>query len=522
AYPEAFPIDFDIELSMDGSDWSVVGGHRNFAVESSDIVEILFPATEAAAVRLRVLRSYRHESDYHYAGVSEMAVYEVSERHDVLDLKFTAPGDDPGWGESTAYDIRYSKTLITEENFSGAIPLEAPLPGGSGVLEKVLVEDLEAETEYYFALYAFDEAGNRSPLSNVARGSTIVVPPGVITDLEIAAVDADEVTLRWTAPGDNGYEGQAAQYDIRWCAEQITAGNFELAGRVIGAPIPRIAGSDEEMYIVNLQDAFESARVAECSIDDDSDYSGSCTLPTECTLNNGSIPSSCGKIEGSQIGEVGIVINIGSVKVTIYEWIAKDGGSGEFIGFKYNVEDGEVFVSVKAGRDSHMEHGDGVWMHPEGTSGHKAKAISNVVFCSCDDDDDTNSENDGCGPSIIAVIRDFSSAHPDFEAYSGSAETTGLVGSQLGIGNKPVFADTHGSGLFGQQLTSEESFNQWYRDVEGVNHTVKYEIQLSDIGGGYWEYDNSSFFPLTSGDGFGNQGNPHNFHFTTEIHVQFK
>ncbi|MCP4604586.1 MAG: fibro-slime domain-containing protein, partial [Proteobacteria bacterium] len=63
---------------------------------------------------------------------------------------------------------------------------------------------------------------------------------------------------------------------------------------------------------------------------------------------------------------------------------------------------------------------------------------------------------------------------------------------------------------------------QWYRDIEGVNHTVEYEIQLTDIGGGYWEYDNSSFFPLTSGDGFGNQGNPHNFHFTTEIHVKFK
>ncbi|MCP4603617.1 MAG: S8 family serine peptidase, partial [Proteobacteria bacterium] len=413
AYPEAFPIDFDIELSMDGSDWSVVGGHRNFAVEPSDIVEILFPATEVAAVRLRVLKSYRHESGYYYAGVSEMTVYEISERHDVLELKFTAPGDDPGWGESNAYDIRYSKTVITEENFNQATPIEAPLPGGSGVLEKVLVEGLVAETEYYFALYAFDEAGNRSPLSNVARGSTIVVPPGVITDLKIAAVDADEVTLRWTAPGDNGYEGQAAHYDIRWSTEPITAGNYELAGRVIEAPIPGVAGSDEEMYIVNLQDAFEPAKVAQCNIDDDPDYSGPCTLPTECTLNNGSIPSSCKKIEGSQIGEVGIAINIGSVEVTIDEWIAKDGEPGEFVGFKYNVEGGEVFVSVKAGKDSHMEHGDGVWMHPEGTSGWKAKAISNVVFCNCSEDDDD--DVDECGSSIIAVIRDFSSAHPDFE-----------------------------------------------------------------------------------------------------------
>ncbi len=35
-----------------------------------------------------------------------------------------------------------------------------------------------------------------------------------------------------------------------------------------------------------------------------------------------------------------------------------------------------------------------------------------------------------------------------------------------------------------------------------------------------WTYANSAFFPI-DGQGFGNQGNPHNFHFTTEIHTEF-
>ena len=33
-------------------------------------------------------------------------------------------------------------------------------------------------------------------------------------------------------------------------------------------------------------------------------------------------------------------------------------------------------------------------------------------------------------------------------------------------------------------------------------------------------YDNSAFFPIDD-MGFGNEGNPHNYHFTTELHATF-
>ena len=35
-----------------------------------------------------------------------------------------------------------------------------------------------------------------------------------------------------------------------------------------------------------------------------------------------------------------------------------------------------------------------------------------------------------------------------------------------------------------------------------------------------YTYDNSAFFPI-DGQGFGDEGNPHNYHFTYEIHAQF-
>lgn len=123
-----------------------------------------------------------------------------------------------------------------------------------------------------------------------------------------------------------------------------------------------------------------------------------------------------------------------------------------------------------------------------------------------------------CGV-IEATVRDFQQSHPDFERYSGSGATTGLVEDVLDADRKPVFLDTHGSGSFGQQLTSESDFEQWYRDVQGVNEAFEVEIELQEMNGAF-VYDDSDFFPI-DGSGFGNEGHAHNFHFTTEIHTSF-
>ncbi len=144
-----------------------------------------------------------------------------------------------------------------------------------------------------------------------------------------------------------------------------------------------------------------------------------------------------------------------------------------------------------------------------------------------DDDDNTDTDTGECSTTLIAVIRDFSAGHPDFEVYSGSGATTGLVDTQLGTDKKPVFADTHGSGQWGQQLTGETDFQPWYTTTTDVNHEFLYDIELTDIGDGNYEYDNSFFFPLAVSDGWGEQGyqddggQERNFHFTTEIHLEF-
>jgi fibro-slime domain-containing protein len=142
---------------------------------------------------------------------------------------------------------------------------------------------------------------------------------------------------------------------------------------------------------------------------------------------------------------------------------------------------------------------------------------------------------DGCHPSLIGLVRDFRGyrqpndgplipgGHPDFEMFSGAA--TGLVESQLGPDRKPVFRSKRGS-ADSDVLTGKTEFDQWYRNVDGVNQAFEFDLPLKPAGG-VLTYDNEYFFPI-DGRGFGNtccdrQATPveRNFHFTFELHLEF-
>jgi fibro-slime domain-containing protein len=100
------------------------------------------------------------------------------------------------------------------------------------------------------------------------------------------------------------------------------------------------------------------------------------------------------------------------------------------------------------------------------------------------------------------------------------------VADTLGTDGKPVYANP-GATVVGIQ--SQTTFDQWYRDTAGVNRPYLLGLKLETTngvstfsasknnGGGL---PDSSFFPL-DGQGFGDEGQNHNFSFTTEIHTSF-
>jgi fibro-slime domain-containing protein len=133
---------------------------------------------------------------------------------------------------------------------------------------------------------------------------------------------------------------------------------------------------------------------------------------------------------------------------------------------------------------------------------------------------------------LMAIVRDVKGVnehggHPDFEAFSGSQATTGLVAAALGKDRKPVYA-SHCEAKpdkalcpYGQQTTNKASFDQWYRYTKEVNEP--YIVFLKFVAkNGISTFSSNDFFPL-DGAGWGNSpGQNHNFGFTTELHTRFQ
>ena len=128
-------------------------------------------------------------------------------------------------------------------------------------------------------------------------------------------------------------------------------------------------------------------------------------------------------------------------------------------------------------------------------------------------DDGNSGDSQNCGEPTV-TLRDFQTAHPDFEKAIG--DDRGLVMVPLGLDGKPQYAPAGAT----TTVSGKTSFDQWYRDVPGTNLTFMQPLPLTQNPPGTFTFDDQDFFPL-DGMGFGNEGDPHNFHFTSEIHGTF-
>jgi fibro-slime domain-containing protein len=173
---------------------------------------------------------------------------------------------------------------------------------------------------------------------------------------------------------------------------------------------------------------------------------------------------------------------------------------------------------------------------------------------------------------LTGVVRDFkertaAGGHPDFERQptAGFGHFKEMVADQLGEDGKPVFRSTgrkvstndrdaagrniigpkeyissrtgdragaRGTGA-GGALTTEASFNQWFRDVAGVNMSRQLAVSMvRQANSNLYVFDDKSdraysgrggFFPI-NGELYGNSGGAtpqQNFHFSFELETEF-
>ena len=146
--------------------------------------------------------------------------------------------------------------------------------------------------------------------------------------------------------------------------------------------------------------------------------------------------------------------------------------------------------------------------------------------------------------TLSGTVRDFTSAHPNFEFTllgNGRKVRTekNLVLPYIGEDRKPIYNE----GVNSTTTTSAFDFDQWYRDVEGVNLSKDLDVVLTkNSNTGVFTYSSNSFFPIND-ELFGNiEDDPginsrtlsggrlrdwnrgfrlRNYHFTYEIHSRF-
>ncbi len=89
---------------------------------------------------------------------------------------------------------------------------------------------------------------------NIARamGNNDFVAPSVITDLAISDSGMQFIRLSWTASGDDGNQGRASRYDIRYSESLITPSNFDSANMVLNPLMPAQVGSEENFSVTGL------------------------------------------------------------------------------------------------------------------------------------------------------------------------------------------------------------------------------------------------------------------------------
>jgi hypothetical protein len=186
-------------------------------------------------------------------------------------LSWSAPSDDSPSGRASAYDIRYSTSVLSEESWTDATHVHGePQPQDPGTLEQFTVPNLPPDTSYYFALRALDFKANASNLSNVVLLD--VDPPSAIADLQVTASTSRSLTLEWTAPSDNGSSGRASSYDIRFAGQAISEGNWDSATEASRPPSPR-SGGTRQSYVLSGLDPFTLYYVAIRSVDSEGNLS---------------------------------------------------------------------------------------------------------------------------------------------------------------------------------------------------------------------------------------------------------
>jgi hypothetical protein len=250
AWSRNAPIDFTVQVSIDGVTFTDVAAVENEPVAEGRWTSTTFANAQARYVRIIATATPRSDGA-HYLSFAEIEVYDALP---VNQIRLTWQGITEGM-DVGRYELRWSLTPIENqedwEQADGEV-LDANLPHTGGELHSTLVElnDLPLDSDIYFAIGAHDVDDIVFNLSNTYTLPTAnSATPDAITDLR-AIYEDDVIALSWTATGEDQMIGRLSGYEIRWSSDPIVSeADWQAATAVDHSIDPYGAGETESLDV---------------------------------------------------------------------------------------------------------------------------------------------------------------------------------------------------------------------------------------------------------------------------------
>ncbi len=183
--------------------------------------------------------------------------------------------------------------------------------------------------------------------SDVAGDEDDSTPPATIADVHLISVSTTTATLGWTAPGDDGSDGVAYEYDLRGSLDSITEANFSQGVRIDSVVVPVPAGLQQVCLLEGLTPGT-SYFFAVKSRDEVGNWSGlSNCVRANCPANQiVSIPDvALDSIVREHLGLLSGVIYTSDVD-TVTELWAEDAGISDLTGLEYFTAMGVIHLGM--------------------------------------------------------------------------------------------------------------------------------------------------------------------------------
>ncbi|MCX6354275.1 MAG: S8 family serine peptidase [Candidatus Aureabacteria bacterium] len=144
----------------------------------------------------------------------------------------------------------YSGTSMATPHVAGAVALtwaRFPTKSYAEIISAIL-----GGAEPISSLNGKVATSGRLNLLQAINPENDTTPPAAVTDLSVSETRMSRATLRWTATGDDGNEGAASSYDLRYSRAPISDANWDSASRFPCAASPMGAGTVEEATVGGL------------------------------------------------------------------------------------------------------------------------------------------------------------------------------------------------------------------------------------------------------------------------------